>query len=79
MVCNYLKTDISTFGFNGLGESMVLSGTLVRPDGMIKILEILFEKHLKWGPRVALMLRKANSSTYLIRLDRLDILVKRKT
>jgi len=67
MVCNYSKTDLTIFGFNGPGESMVFSGTLIRPNDMIKILGIMFEKNLKWGNHVALMLRKANSSTYSIR------------
>jgi len=67
MVCNFSKTDISIFGFNGPGVNMKLGGTDVRTKDTIKILGITFEKNLRWGPHVALMLKKANSTSYSLR------------
>lgn len=67
MVCNFSKTDITIFGFNGPGVSMTLNGTDVIVKDTIRILGLMFEKNLRWGPQVAQMLKKANSSSYSLR------------
>jgi len=67
MVCNYLKTDIAIFGFNGPGITMTLGGSRIMTKDNIKVLGIIFDSNLKWSAHVESVIKKACSSIYSLR------------
>jgi len=68
MICNFAKTELIIFGFNGPGWSMTLSGSTVRTSDNLKVLGVTFDKKLKWGMHVALLIKKINALTYSLRI-----------
>jgi len=68
MVCNPTKTDFIVFGCPGPPCSMIVGDGYIRSKDNITVLGVTFEKSLRWSTHVSNVIKKANSTTYSLRM-----------